>query len=93
MAVTADSLRSYLHLQPDNEEKLEEYLAAAKSKAAAAGIPDFKNNALYDLFIKSLAAMYYENRSMELDAAKVQPIINSFVLELRYAKEDSAEGE
>lgn len=90
MAVTVDSFREYLRLPPDNSENLEDYLAAAKAKAAAAGVPDFKHNAMYDLFIKSLAALYYDGRGMEIEA-KMQQIINSFVLELRYLKEDSAD--
>lgn len=71
---------------------VEPYLKAAKSKARAAGIPAFENNAHYDLFIKALAAMYYDNRGMTLqnpaDAANAQRMIDSFVLELRYGDED-----
>ena len=85
MAVTVNDFREYLRLPPDNSENLEGYLAAAKAKAAAAGIPAFKNNALYDLFIKSLAALYYDGRGMDTDV-KMQQIINSFVLELRYSE-------
>lgn len=88
MSVTCDNLREYLRLPPDNNENLENYLAAAKAKAAAAGIPDFNNNALYDLFIKSLAALYYDNRGMDTEA-RMQQIVNSFVLELRYSKEQA----
>lgn len=69
------------------------YLQAAKSKASASGIPTFDNNAQYDLFIMALAAMYFDNRGMTFqnpaDAANAERMINSFVLELRYAKEDS----
>ena len=68
------------------------YINAAKSKARVAGIPAFTSNAQYDLFIMALAAMYYDNRGMTFqnpaDAANAERIINSFVLELRYAKED-----
>ena len=68
------------------------YINAAKSKALVAGIPAFTSNAQYDLFIMALAAMYYDNRGMTFqnpaDAANAERIINSFVLELRYAKED-----
>ena len=79
----------YLTIPVDN------YLSAAKSKAKTAGIQDFQNNAQYDLFILALAAMYYDNRGMTFDGARpdyneqaAQRIINSFVHELRYAKED-----
>lgn len=68
------------------------YLNAAKSKAKAAGVPAYANNAQYDLFILALAAMYYDNRGMVFanpaDAANAQRMIDSFVLELRYGDED-----
>ncbi|MDD4431693.1 MAG: head-tail connector protein [Bacteroidales bacterium] len=67
------------------------YLNAAKSKAKAAGIREYTNNAQYDLFIMALAAMYYDNRGMTFqnsaDAANAQRMIDSFVLELRYAED------
>ena len=95
MAVTETELREYLHLPPDSTESLTGYLAAALSKARAAGIPDFRCNAQYDLFILSLAAMYYENRGMAFSGTyqataeeNARKLANSFVLELRYAKED-----
>jgi hypothetical protein len=73
-------------------ESVDAYLQAAKSKAKAAGIPVFENNAQYDLFILALAAMYYDNRAMTFqnpaDAANAQKMIDSFVLELRYGDED-----
>lgn len=95
MAVTTQSLAKYLRLPPDSEDDLEAYVAAAKSKARAAGIPDFANNAQYDLFLHALAAMYYENRGMSFSGSyqataeeNARKLINSFVLELRYATED-----
>ena len=74
---------------------VDSYLAAAKSKARSAGIPVFENNAQYDLFIMALAAMYYDNRGMSFDKQEqgeqaARNIINSFVNELRYAKEDES---
>lgn len=76
---------------------VDSYLSAAKSKARTAGIPDFQNNAQYDLFILALAGMYYDNRGMTFDGARpdyneqaAQRIINSFVHELRYAEEDES---
>lgn len=73
-------------------ESVDAYLHAAKSKARAAGIPVFANNAQYDLFILALAAMYYDNRGMTFqnpaDAVSADRMINSFVLELRYGDED-----
>lgn len=77
---------------------IDKYLAAAKSKARAAGITEFKNNAQYDQFILALAAMYYDNRGMSFEGqrpdyseAAAKNIINSFALELRYATEDPVE--
>lgn len=78
-------------------ENVEKYLNAAKSKAKVAGIPVFENNAQYDLFITALAAMYYDNRGMSFEGQRsdysepaARNIINSFVNELRYAKEDES---
>lgn len=70
------------------------YLNAAKSKARAAGIPVFENNGQHDMFILALAAMYYDNRGMVFDDPQneqaARKMVNSFVLELRYAEEDPA---
>ena len=95
MAVTEAELREYLRLPPDSAENVSGYIAAAQSKARSAGIPDFQCNAQYDLFILSLAAMYYENRGMAFSGTyqataeeNARKLINSFVLELRYAEED-----
>lgn len=99
MAVTDDTLREYLRLPPDSTEDLTGYLAAATSKAKAAGIPTFKNNAQYDMFIMALASMYYENRGMAFGGSyqataeeNARKLINSYVLELRYATEDGDGG-
>ena len=90
--VTAENLRTYLRLPPDESEYLAGYLSAAKEKARSAGIPEFQNNALYDQFLLSFAGLLYEARSMDPNAAdpqKVQMLINSFVLPLRYSVEKS----
>lgn len=93
--ITVEKLREYLRLSPDSTEDITGYLAAARSKARTAGIPDFSHNAQYDLFILSLAAMYYENRGMTFSGSyqataeeNARKMINSFVLALRYAEED-----
>lgn len=89
--ITADEAETeitvdYLTYQVDS------YLNAAKSKARAAGIPAFESNAQYDMFILALAAMYYDNRGMAFDDPQneqaARNMVNSFVLELRYAEED-----
>lgn len=96
MAVTARDLNEYLGMPPDSEENLGRYLDMAKSKARAAGIPDYQHNACYDGFLLALAAMYYENRGLRFegryseaaeDAAR--RMVNSYVLELRFAGEDT----
>ena len=93
MAATVEGLRKYLRLMPDNDEELTLYLNAAKDKATAAGVPELKDNAQYDLFLYALAAMYYSNRGMGFSGSYQQAaeenarrMINSFVLELRYSK-------
>jgi hypothetical protein len=93
--VTADDLRTYLRLPPDDSEKLGGYLSAAKAKAKSAGIPNFQNNDLYDQFLLQFSGLLYEARSMDpnaADPAKVQMLINSFVLPLRYSPAEKPEG-
>lgn len=95
--VTKKELAEYLKIHSDDvDASLTWCLNAAKSKAKTAGIPDFKKNAQYDYFILSLAGYYYDQRSLlpasrptnaERDDALVQKMINSFVLELRYAED------
>ncbi len=97
MATTTADLAAYLRLPPDGTEDLSRYLDAAKAKARVAGVPSFRNNAAYDLFILALAAMYYENRGMSFSGSyqataeeNARNLINSFVLELRYAEDGDA---
>lgn len=99
MAATVDGLRKYLRLTPDTDEELSLYLDAAKAKAKAAGIPDFKNNAQYDLFLYALAAMYHDNRGMAFSGAyqaaaeeTAKKMIDGFVLELRYSDPEDGDG-
>ena len=94
-------LREYLNMPPDmNDDIAELCLSAAKSKARTAGIPEFQNNAQYDLFLCALAGLWYDNRNMcfvgnsgnaSIERA-ARDMINSFVLELRYAEEDVTDG-
>jgi hypothetical protein len=95
MAATMEKFKSYLRLPPDSAEDVSGYLAAAKSKARTAGIPDFQNNAQYDGFIYALGAMLYDNRGLSFQGTYQQAaeenarrFVNSYVLELRYAEED-----
>ena len=95
MAVNTDMLAGYLRLPPDCSEDLSVFLSAARSKARAAGVPDFQHNAQYDQFILALAALYYDERGLAFSgnaptaaAENARNLINSFVLELRYATED-----
>ena len=97
MAVTTERLAAYLRTQlpagtvdPDD---LELYLNAAKSRARSSGVPEYENNAEYDLFILALAAMEYDNRGFGaplIDPEKAERMINGFVLRLRAAGEDDA---
>lgn len=98
MAVTLEGFREYLGPAADDASNLSVWLNAAKSKARANDIPDYKNNAHYDLFIYALAAMYFDNRGMAFSGsyqataeANARKLINSFVLELRDAGEDLTE--
>lgn len=100
MAVQAEDLITYLRNPPDDVSELNNYIRAAKSKARAAGIPDYKHNALYDDMIKALAGMYYDNRSMAFSGSyqataeeTATKLINSYVLSLRHAGEDPEEPE
>ncbi len=94
MAVSETDLKKYLRLPADSEEDLSLYLNAARSKAKNAGVPKYQNNAQYDLFLLALAAMYYDNRGMAFSGSyqasaetNARKMIDSFILELRYAKE------
>ena len=96
MAVTVEGFQEYLNPAPDTTDaQLESWLASAKSEARTAGIPDFKNNAQYDLFIMSLAAWDYDNRGLQVSGTyqataleTKKKMTDSFVLQLRYASED-----
>lgn len=97
--VTVAKFREYLNPTPDTTDAhLEMWLAAAKSEARTAGVPEFKNNAEYDLFIQALGAWYYDNRGMQVSGTyqatareTMQKIKDAYVLQLRYAKEDPAD--
>ena len=92
------TVKEYLGMTPDAADTIAELcLKAAKSKCKAAGIPDFQNNAQYDLFLCALASCWYDNRGLTFAGngnasaqENAQKLINSFVLELRYAEEDEA---
>ena len=94
MAATVEGFREYLVNPPDSNEGLQLFLDAARAKAKVAGIPDFQNNPRYDLFIYALAAMDHDNRGMAFSGSyqataeeNARKLINSFVLELRYAED------
>ena len=90
MAATTTGLRAYLRLPEDDPENLAVYLNAARSKARAAGVPDYEENAQYDMFLYVLAGAYYDNRGIDAaDQRNLQKLIDSFVLELRYAGGDT----
>jgi hypothetical protein len=96
MSITESEFKTdYLRLPADSTANVSVFLAAAQSKARTAGIPVFQNNAQYDLFVYSLAAMLYENRGATVQdpatSGYIQRFIDSTILELRYAEEDPAE--
>lgn len=96
MAATVSGFRDYLHPPPEiTDEQLQLWLAAAKSEARAAGVPDFQNNAQYDIFIYALGTWHYDNRGMQVSGTyqataleTKKRITDSFVLQLRHATED-----
>ena len=90
MAVTETQLKEYLHLPADCGEDLSGFLAAARSKARGAGIPDFSHNAAYDNFNRGMAFAGSYQATAEENARRM---INSYVLELRFAKEDPEDPE
>ena len=88
--VTTERFRKYLRLSPDDNEDLEGYLLAAKEKARSAGIPDFTDNALYDQFLLQFAGLLHDVRSMDteaVDPGKLQMLLNTYVLPLRYSED------
>lgn len=97
--VTVWDLRDYLNCSPDTTTaSLQMWLDAAKSEARSAGIPDFKHNAQYDLFICSLVGWYYDNRGLQVSGSyqatqreTMQKMKDAFVLQLRHATEDPEE--
>ena len=101
MAVTTERLAGYLRTQAPESgaadpDDLALYLSAAKSRARASGVPDYENNAEYDLFILALAAMEYDNRGLgtpTVDPEKAKRMIDGFVLRLRHAGEDADDSE
>lgn len=97
--VTVNDVREYLNLPPDAGDSIvKRCLESAKSKARASGIPDFQNNAQYDMFLCSLSGFLYDNRNLGFIGsgnrgtsnaeANMRALVNAFVLELRYATED-----
>ena len=99
--LSVSTLKEYLGMPPDAADTIAELcLKAAKTKTRAAGIPDFQNNAQYDLFLCALASCWYDNRGLTFAGVasvsaqeNAQRLINSHVLELRYAGEDPVEEE
>jgi hypothetical protein len=86
--VTLEEFKEYIH---DDSPIAKLCFEAAKQKAKTAGVPEFKNNAQYDMFILALGGYWYDNRSlMDIggDNTAVQNMINAFVLELRTTEEE-----
>lgn len=101
MAATVETFKTeYLGLPPDAPDGFAGLCVnAAKSKLHDAGVPDFQNNAHYDLAVYAIAGYFYDNRGLTVSGSykmgtveAAQGMINSFVLELRGAK-DGVSGE
>ncbi len=97
--VTPDDVREYLNLPPDaSDDIVIKCLNSAKSKARGAGIPNFQNNAQYDMFLCALSGSLYDNRNLGFIGSgnrgtssaetNARALVNSYVLELRHANED-----
>ena len=99
MAATVEGRRAYMVDPPDEDYTLEMFLQSAISTARSEGIPDFKNNADYDLYIYALATLRYDNRGLQFGGSYVaaqgenaRDMKNAFVLRLRHAQEDEQLG-
>lgn len=92
MAVSVNGLKTYLRLPSDSTEDLTVFLSAAKASAAAAGIPDYSDNALYDIFLYGLASIFYDYREMDA-SPDVMRFINAFALQLRCKEEEETPSE
>ena len=82
MAVSVNGLKTYLRLPSDSTEDLTVFLSAAKASAAAAGVPDYSDNALYDIFLYGLASIFYDHREMDASPDGMR-FINAVALQLR----------
>lgn len=91
MVATKQGLYKYLHLMPDEDTTMADLaFEAALVDIKGAGVHEFRNNALYDIFVYALAGYYYDNRSLNPIGTKTeesQNMINSFVLKLRFAED------
>lgn len=92
MAATAEGLKRYLRVQTDSEEELTEYLYAAIAYCRNGGVAYREDDPLYDLLIYKLAAQEYDNRGLSAAGTDMrsaeenrQRMLNSFMLNLRYA--------
>lgn len=88
MAATLEGFRAYIH-SPEEDEVLRLCLEAARARARTAGVPDYEDNAEYDLFLYTLGAIFHDCRGGEFPA-EAQGVINSFVLSLRHGKAGEA---
>ncbi len=96
MAATAAFFKTeYMGLPPDAPDSVAVlYLNAAKESLLNADVEEMQNNALYDLAVYSIAGFHYDNRGLTVSGTykvgaveAAQNMINSFVLQLRGAKD------
>lgn len=97
MAATFEGFMKYLRPMPDaDKEDIKICFEAALADIHGAGVPEYKNNRLYDIFVYALAGHYYDNRNLQPIGAsteETQKMINSFVLKLRFAKDGQGQAE
>ncbi len=77
----------------DSDPEMEAYLNAAVAWCSNAGVPYRANDPLYDLLILKIAAQEYDNRGLGFAGTDTrtseetrQRMLNSFILNLRYAQ-------
>lgn len=80
MPATLEGFRAYI--RGPEEEDLTIYLEAARAFARRAGVPDRENDALYELFLYTVGALYYDSRGGEVPESAWRAV-NSLVLSLR----------
>lgn len=76
-------MKDYLRVDGNDEDSLiEGFILAAKEYLTGAGVGDSVHGGLYDIVVKMLVAVFYENRDTVEKQVNVPPIINNFIAQL-----------